>query len=237
MVRLGGYSVRDADNIVRLDSNSAPAGAFIDFADTLGGDTSANLVRLDGLYRFTARHGLGMSWYAFRLRGEQTLDTAISWGGQVYPVNAAVASELEFDVYKLNYQYSLFRNDEVELGALFGLHVMRTSASLEASGISQSLSDSVTAPLPVWGLFASYKFTPRWSAYYNYQFFFINYEDKVQGGLQDFLIGTEYRLLPNFAVGVALNAFGMNLESKKEATTMYLETNWSGAMLYGSAYF
>jgi hypothetical protein len=89
----------------------------------------------------------------------------------------------------------------------------------------------------VFGLYADYNFTPRFSAFYNYQFFFINYEDKVKGGLQDFLIGLEYRLFRNFSLGAAYNRFGMAMEIKKENTTLNLSTNWNSGLLYGALYF
>ena len=237
MARLGGYEIRDSNTLARLDSNRLPAGVYIDFADTLGGETTARVARLDGLYRFNNKHALGFSWYALKFTGHRRLETEIKWGDYVFPIGVTVDSENKFDVRKLNYQYSLYHSGEAELGALVGFHVMRTSMSIEASEIGQSQSESVTAPLPVWGLFASYKFTPRFSIYYNYQFFFINYEDKVKGGLQDFLLGLEYRLFRNFAAGVAYNRFGLSIESRNTDTTLYVDTNWNGGMLYGSLYF
>jgi hypothetical protein len=236
-LRLGGYKIQNADTIARLDSNDAPVGAYIDFRDTLGGDTKATVVRLDGFYRFNERHGLGFAWYDVKFTGSRMLDRDVEWGGQTYPVNTQVDSELKFDVYQLNYRYSLFHNEEAELGALVGLHVMRFSAGISASGISQSQSQAATAPLPVWGLFADYKFTPRFSTYYTYQVFNINYQDKVTGGLQDFLLGLEYRLFRHFALGAAYNRFALHMKSKGDAATLYLDTNWNGGLLYGAVYF
>ena len=239
-LRLGGYNVRNANTIARLDANGAPVGAYIDFHETLGGESNATVVRLDGLYRFNARHGVGFSWYDMKFKGSRAVARDIEWGGQTYPVGAQVDSSLRFDVYKLNYQYSLFHNEEVELGVSLGLHVMRISTGISGTSTTatnQSQSQSVTAPLPVWGLFADYKFTPRFSAYYNYQVFFINYEDKVSGGLQDFLLGLEYRLFRNFALGAAYNRFAMHMKSKGDAATLYLDSSWNGGMLYGAVYF
>jgi len=237
MFRVGGYQVSDADQLVRLDANDLPVGVFIDFAQTLGGQTSAAVGRFDGLYRFNEHHGLGFSWYALRFKGFRDLTTEISWGGDTYPIGTTIDSQINFDVYKINYQYSLVNNSEVELGALAGLHVMDSAISLSATGIGQSGSESVTAPLPVLGLFARYNFTPRFSTYFNYQFFFINYEDTVKGGLQDFLFGLEYRLSKHFAAGLAFNRFNMSLESKEKSTTLYVDTRWRGTMLYGTLYF
>jgi hypothetical protein len=236
-LRLGGYNIRSADTIMRLDAANAPVGAYIDFRDTLGGETRATVFRLDGLYRFNEHHGLGFSWYSIKFTGSRVLDRDIVWGDQTYPISTKVDSEIKFDVYKLNYQYSVYHNDKVELGASFGLHIMKTFAGISASGISQSQNESITAPLPVWGLFADYNFTPRFSVYYNYQFFFIDYEDKVRGGLQDFIFGLEYRVFRNVALGAAYNRFSLNMELKQDKTTLNLNTSWNGGMLYAAVYF
>jgi len=236
-LRLGGYYIKNADTVARLDANNAPVGAYIDFHDTLGGERTATVVRLDGLYRFNERHGLGFAWYDVKLAGSRVLDKEIKWGDQTFPVNAQVDSDLKFEVVKLNYQYSLFHNEKAELGASVGLHVMDISANVSSSGSNQSQGQSVTAPLPVWGLYASYNFTPRFSTYYTYQLFNINYEDKVIGGLQDFLLGLEYRLFRNFALGVAYNRFALHLKIKGDVTTLNLDTNWNSGMLYGAVYF
>ncbi len=236
MLRLGGYQVRNADSILRLDANNLPVGAYIDFHETLGGDTTATVGRLDGLYRFNDKHGIGLSWYTLKFTGSKVLGRDIVWGDQTYHADTLVDSKINFDVYKLNYQYSLFHNEKAELGALFGFHVMRTFVGIN-SDIGQSKKEAITAPMPVFGLFADYNFTPRLSAYYNYQWFFVNYQDKVKGGLQDFLIGLEYRLFRHVSLGAAYNRFSLSLEAKGNAATLNLDTGWNGGMLYGAVYF
>jgi len=237
MLRLSGYQIRDADTIVRLEANNQTGGAFIDFNETLGGESSATVFRLDGLYRFNERHGIGFGWYALKFTGSKVLDKEIDWAGRIYPANTKVDSEIKFGIYKVDYQYSMFHNDKAELGASFGFNIMKISTSVVAQGINQSGSKSVSAPLPVWGLFADYKFTPWFSAFYSYQFFFVNFQDKNKGAIQDFLLGLEYRLFRNIALGAAYNRFGMQLESKGEMATLNFDTNWNGGMLYGAVYF
>ncbi len=236
-LRLGGYNIRSADTIVRLDAANAPIGTYIDFSDTLGGDTKAYVFRLDGLYRFNEHHGLDFSFYRIKFTGSRVLGQDIEWGGETFPISTAVDSEIKFDVYKLNYQYSVYHNDKVELGALFGLHIMKAFVSINASQIGQSEAESITAPLPVFGLFADYNFTPRFSIFYNYQFFFINYQDKIRGALQDFIIGLEYRVIRNIALGAAYNRFNLNAEVKDETKTLNLNTGWNAGMLYAAIYF
>ncbi len=236
-LRLGGYSIQNADTIVRLDAANAPVGTYIDFQNTLGGDTRSTIVRLDGFYRFNDHHALGFAWYNVKFTGSRILDKDITWGDFTYPINTQVDSTIKFDIYKINYQYSLFHNEEAELGVLFGFHVMRTFAGITASGINQSQSQAVTAPLPVWGIFADYKFTPRFSAYYIYQAFFIDYEDKAKGSLLDTLLAFEYRLFSHFALGAAYNRFNVNLDLKGDNARLNINTGWNGGLLYGALYF
>jgi hypothetical protein len=237
MLRLGGYHVQNADAIMRLDMNNLPVGTYIDFHNTLGGETSANVFRMDGLYRFNDNNSLWFSWYALRFAGTRVLDREIKWGDHTFPIYAKVDSELKYDIYKLNYEYSLYHNDKIELAVSAGLHVMRIFAGITENSIGQSQTEAVTAPLPVFGLGVVYNFTPRFNGFFHYQWFFINYQDKVKGGLQDFLIGLEYRVFRNVALGAAYNRFALNVEAKRDATTLYVDANWNGGMLYGALYY
>jgi len=234
-LRLGGYNIRNASNIMRLDSTNGLIGTYIDFEKTLGGDTTATVFRIDGFYRFNDHHSLSFSWYDIHLTGSRVLIQEFVWGGNTYTIGTQVDSELRFDVAKLSYQYSVYHNDKVELGASIGLHVDHRTTGISASGISDAGSQTITAPLL--GLFANYNFTPSFSVYYNYQFFFFSYEDKFTGGLQDFLLGLEYRLFRNVGLGAAFNRFGADLKLVGNDKTLYIDTNWNGGMLYAAVYF
>lgn len=239
MLRMGGYYAQDANTILRLDANNAPIGTSIDFNKTLGGESETTVVRVDSLYRFNDNHGLGLSWYNLNFKGTRVTERDIEWGDDTYPAGFRIDSEIDFDIYKLNYQYSLFHNEKVELGASFGLHIMGSSvgmAGTSTGGFDQASTEAITAPLPVWGLFADYNFTPKFKAFYSYQIFNINYDNKIKGGGQDFLFGLEYRILRNFSLGAAYNRFSLNLEMKMDNSTLTLDTNWNGGMLYGSFY-
>ena len=237
LLRVGGFNVVNADTIVRLDAKDFPVGTYIDFSDTLNGETSATVLRLEALYRFNDRHAIAFSWYSLKFTGSTELGKDIEWNGQIYPLSTHVDSQITFVTYDLDYRYSLFHNEKAELGGSFGLHITKFSASIVAQDINQAAAKAVTAPLPVFGLFARYNFLPRFSIFYNYQFFFINFEDKVKGGLQAFEFGLEYRIIRHFALGFSYNRFGLNLEVNGSKTRFFLDSNWNGGLLYGSVYF
>jgi hypothetical protein len=237
MIRFGGYQVQNASTIARLDSNNLPIGTYVDFENTLGGESRASVLRLDGLYRFNNKHSIGFSWYAMKFTGSRTLSQDIVWNGVTYPIDTHVDSNLRYNVYKLNYQYSLAHTDEVELGVSAGLHIIHASFNITAETINTAEGDSVTAPLPDIGLFGNYKFTPRFSGFFYYQVFAVDYQNKIKGGMQDFLLGLEYRLIRHFAVGAAYNRFNLSADVTGNNQTLHFDTNWNGLMLYGSLYF
>ena len=235
MLRAGGLFLAQINTTLRLDAAHAPIGTSIDFNKTLGGDDQASSARIDSVYRFNDNHAIGLSWYKIRLKGERTLDRDIEWDGVTYPINATVDSFLNEDIYKLNYRYSLYHNQDVELGLSAGFHVTRIGIGLNAASVGAK-NESVTAPLPVFGTFVSYNFTPKFSLMGNYEFFFLNF-DNVGGSLQDLLFGLEYRVLRNLAVGGAFNLYTLQAHYGTDKFDFSLDQTWSGVMGYITFYF
>jgi hypothetical protein len=178
MLRLAGYPIENASTIIRLNTTNHPSGTYVDFSDTLGGNSSATVARVDGRYRFNDRHGIEFAWYDVKFTGSQVLAQDITWGGQVLPASTQADSELEYTVYKLNYQYSLYHDKKVELGGLAGFHVMRPSANITAIGIGQLGKSTTTKPLPVIGLFCGLFVQPAFFHILQLPVFFI----KIQQG-------------------------------------------------------
>ena len=236
-IRLGGFYIKDADSTLREDLANSPGGRYVDFHDTLGGDNKTTVWRLDGIYRFNERHALTFSWYDSKFTGSTVLDQDLVLPRQTFLKGTQIASNLEIDTYKLSYQYSVYHNEKIELAISAGIHKTHVSESITASGTGQYSSSSINAPLPVLGLFLDYKITPRFSAFYNHQVFFVNYNDKIKGELQDLLFGLEYRVFRNVALGAAYNTSSIHLTVQKTAATFYFDANWSGELVYAAVYF
>ena len=235
MLRVGGFLVRNYDTTVRLDSTGAPLGTSIDFADTLGGDVTANVVRVDGYYRFNPKHRLDAAYYRIQRQGSRRLDVNIQWGDQNFAINDVVNSELDTGILKLAYTYSFYHNDDVELGMSFGLHTSILRASLSSSG-GQSQAEGVTAPLPVIGFLMDYHITPRWTTKLSAEYFFFN-AFGVTGLLTDTLLATEYRLNRHLGVGLGLNHYANGLEIEGDKAVLLERSNYRGFLGYLAGYF
>ena len=235
MVRAGGFLVRNYDTTIRLDAKGAPVGTSIDFGDTLGGESSASVARVDAYYRFNPRHRLDLSYYRISRKGSRDLDVTIQWGDEVFAINDVIKSELDTGVLKLGYTYSFYHNDDVELGVSAGLHtsIMRASLS-DSSGESQA--ESITAPLPVFGFLMEYHINPRWTAHLSTQYFAIDVW-KVRGLLSDTLLATEYRFTQHLGAGLGFNHYGTAVELEGDNAVLTERSSFRGFLAYVSAYF
>ncbi|MEW6683500.1 MAG: hypothetical protein AB1451_11360 [Nitrospirota bacterium] len=235
MLRAGGFLVRNYDTTLRLDAVGAPVGTTIDFGDTLGGDSSANVARVDGYYRFNPRHRVDASYYRIQREGVRDLDLTIQWGDESFAVNDVINSEIDTGVVKLGYTYSFYHNDDVELGVSAGFYTSLVRVALSDS-TGQSEAESVTAPLPVFGFLMDYHITPRWTAKVSAQYFFFN-AFNMRGQLTDALIATEYRFTEHFGVGLGINHYANGLELEGDDALLLERSNYRGFLAYLSMYF
>jgi hypothetical protein len=236
MVRGGFFYFSKLRTKASFDLVSAPIGATIDFNRTLGLDSSDFSGRFDARYRFNDYHAIGASWYRFRLSGSRTISKSVDWDGMTYPINAQVDSAFNQDIYELNYRFSFYHNADIEFGALAGFNVQHFDIRLNSTNTNQSSGETLTAPLPVFGAFVNYYFTPRLMLHGQYEFFFLDF-DKASGQLQDFITGLEFRVFKNMAVGGAFDFYTMNANYETSTTLLDIEQTWRAFMMYATIYF
>jgi len=209
MVRGGWAYVFGATANVAVGGPVLGVGTSVDFTNTLGGDTSTDAFRVDGLYRFNDRHAVGFSWYRVGLSGEKSLNQDIQINDQTINAGATTQTGLSFNTYRLLYNYSFYRNDKVELGISPGLYVMKTNFNFAgqgtingASGETTVINEQITLPLPSIGLIANYNITSKLQAQTRFDFFYLSI-GQYTGEMFEFYAGLEYRLFQHFAMGAA----------------------------------
>jgi hypothetical protein len=222
MIRGGWAYVWGADANVSIGGPVLGVGANIDFTNTLGGNSSTDAFRLDGLYRFNDRHAIGLSWYRVGLSGQKTLNQDILIDDQGISANATTQTSLSFNIWRLVYNYSFYHNDKVELGVSPGLYMMQTKFNFSAQGqitsptagtiASTVVSEQLTIPLPSIGLVANYNITPKLQFQSRYDFFYLAVGEYT-GTMFEFYAGLEYRLFQHFAMGAAFDRLSAGLKA------------------------
>jgi hypothetical protein len=214
MIRGGWAYVFGATANVSKGGPLLGIGTNIDLTNTLGVDSSTDAFRLDGLYRFNDRHAVGLSWYRVGLSGDKSLNEQIQINDQTIAAGASTTTSLNFNIWRLLYNYSFYRNDKVELGVSPGLYMMQTKFNFAAQGAitspttgtfsATSVNEQLTLPLPSIGLVANFNITPKLQFQSRYDFFYLTVNNYT-GSMFEFYAGLEYRLMKHFAMGAAFD--------------------------------
>ena len=76
----------------------------------------------------------GCPGIGLRLSGEKSLNQDILINDQTISAGATTQTGLSFNIYRLLYNYSFYRNDKVELAVSPGLYMMKTNFNFAGQG-------------------------------------------------------------------------------------------------------
>ncbi|MDH5221116.1 MAG: hypothetical protein OEW94_07780 [Betaproteobacteria bacterium] len=232
---LGAYFVSRTNGTIRLDrtvGGIVTIGTSIDWERDLGGETSMTVPRLDGYFRFAPKHRMDFSWYKIDRGGLIVSQRGLDFGDVTFPPGSTLDSELNTETLKATYTYSFYRAPEIETSLSVGLHVTRMDASVRSSGGGLAESNSVTAPLPVFGFRLDYAFTPKWWMRSKYELFFLDSADEYQGALSDFTIAVEHHTFKHVGFGFGLNRSSLDIEVQDPDQRGAFSSVLNGLMLY-----
>lgn len=249
-LNIGSMLVTNFETEVQYSNSNIPIGIVINTKDQLGMESDNAAFYLSGYYRFNHKHALGFSYYDIKSNGNILhLSKDIPWGNNTIKAGAKVDSYFNMGVYKLNYLYSFYHNDDIELQLSAGLHVTRVRTGLHAFGSIQdsngtistaedyASNTSTTLPLPVVGFNGRYEIlTQKLSVLYSSEFFVLKIGDYKGSFIQNSL-GVEYRFMQNLAAGLAFNASEIYIETTKDDNKLKIQNNLGGFLLNLSYYY
>ena len=208
------------------------------------GRMDASRMRVEGQWRFADRHKIRAVAFDLSRERAKILDESIEWGGETYPVNAAVRSEFSFAIVEVQYEYAFVRGENYELGASIGFHYTTLDASLEALAASSSgvltedLNDAATlnAPLPVIGV------SGVWSLSHDFWLdaaahFFALSIDEYDGHLRSYRASLTWQPRSWFGIGVGYHLFSVDLAVENDGLDGALDWRYGGPMIFYRASF
>lgn len=240
-LRLGGYLLADQDTDVKVSKRGL--GATINLQDLFEMETTTQVFRLDGHYRFTPKQAVEFSWYSINNSSHSEENIDFEWGDQNISATGALGTYFNTDIYKINYLYSFYHTEKVELGLSAGLHITTIDIGFTGNYTSDGTVDNsgedvkVTAPLPVVGFQLNYNISPELSIKYAVDYFFITFDGST-GTLSDALLSVDYRITRYFGVGIGFNSTRMRLEANiKNDTKLNIQHDVAGGLIYGTLNF
>jgi len=237
-ISFGAMHVVNFETEMQIAPKSLPVGVRINTQDQLKMKNDTNVFRLDGHYRFNDTHSIEFSYFSVNSHGETT--DSIDWDGNV-SISGNIASYFNMDVYRLNYAYSFYHNDKVELALTIGLHVTAVELGLSAYGTIDGVADSsykndtsVTLPLPVIGFKGEYTIINK-KLFLNYRadYFYLSF-DNYKGAIITTALNVEYHFLDNFGMGIGYNVNHVHAQEDGDDSKVDILNNLSGVVVYFS---
>lgn len=239
-IRFAGFIPFTQEGTLQMRENGL--GASLDLNDALHLKPETQVFRLDGYYRFNPKHRIDYTYYSLKSDGTASNKNAIDIGDETLAANASLDSELNIDILKLNYTYSFYHKDKVELGLSAGIHTTQFKTKIEAEGtlVGQSSETTatrteanITAPLPVIGWRLHYDVIKDLQVTFSYDLFAISIED-FKGSYLDSQLILDYKVYDEFGIGAGLNRTAYNLSATDGGTKVKFNRALLGGMLFVS---
>ena len=237
-VNIGTMLITNFSTQMQISPHRSPISILIDTKENLGIDYQTGVFRIDGEYRFTQTHSIDFSYYSVKSDGSKSVQKEFTWGDTTIGSGAAVQAYFNMDIYKVNYGYSFYHNDKVELMLTAGLHITTVALGLAATGNVRdengtlvagiySESTSGTLPLPVFGFKGEYSISKNLFANYRSEYFALKF-DKYKGSYISNTISFEYKFATHYGFGFGYNANRLYVEGKGENANFEVENTLSG---------
>ena len=233
-VSVGVMHVVNFETEMQVAPKNAPIGVRINTQDQLKMKNDTNVFRLDGYYRFNEEDSIDFSYYSVNSDG--VTGESIEWDGDSI-VSADLHSVFNMDIYKINYAYSFYHNEKVELALTAGLHITATELGIWAYGTVNGVADSYydsrmsyTIPLPVVGFKGEYRINKEMFVNYRVDYLYLEY-DGWKGALVTSFLNFEYRFMDNYGVGLGYNTNRIKIEGKDSNLRYDVSNVLSGVVL------
>ena len=235
-IRAGAYIIDNADTSVAV-FNDVGIGGGINFTDTLGGEDSDTVPRLDVLYRFNKKHAIDFSVFSIDRQGSTTLTVDLDIGNETFFASETLNSDIKYTLYRIGYNYSFYHSDKVELRLTAGLNITDYELKFEVVNGGRLEKADVSVPLPLFGLRMGYAITPKWYVNYVAETFFIEIEDAFKGSLFSYELNTEYRLFKHFSLGAGFARIGIDADIDDDDWKGRITDSYRGFTAFGKFYF
>lgn len=201
----------------------------VDFESDLNLSEREVLPSVEIRYKFYDRHNFYLSWRELHRQSTYTYVSKpfeFSFDDELHTIQggARVTTTFNVDIARLGYGYSFYQNNNWDVIGSFGVHLMFFELGLSGDvalcldkecdpdtylSSSGSTFESVTAPLPDFGLTTVYNINDNWSIRAQAQYFYLSIGE-YSGELIDFSIAADYKITDSFSAVLSYEYYEIN---------------------------
>jgi opacity protein-like surface antigen len=226
-----GTIITQSGTTLRLDGPNRRGIEFgLEGATGLQRDRSSVLAA--GSWRFAPNHRVGFQSFSTRRHAQRVTDQDLVLKDQTIPAGTTLDTNANTDFLIVNYQYSLIRDDRVELSAMAGFYGARFKFGFNSSTPPRDISSNTTAPLPMVGLSLDTFITPRWTVSTFFEGLYLKVGD-VKGSVAYLGLSTDYMLTRHLGLGLGISSVKVGIDATKNDFTGSAE--WRTTSFFGYA--
>jgi hypothetical protein len=203
-------------------SQKRSLGADLDLGASPGESLDVSESQTTGLlnfrWRFTKNWSFQGTYWATDSDSEKILTEDFEGLGEVFLAGSFITSGIDTSITRLFWGRSFFRKPSTDWGVGLGLHVLDIDAVVAGQidtvgGGTEFHTEraSVTAPLPNLGIWYMYSWSPKWVVSTRLDWLDLTVEE-FSGSMYDLSVGVNYQMSDHFGIGLAVNAFRLNVE-------------------------
>jgi hypothetical protein len=231
---LGAFSPQKQFKI-RVDGSSP--SEEIDFDEVLGFDDSEITGAMSFRWRFGEKWSITGQHWAVDSQGGAVLIEDVEWNDIVFKEGTFANAGLKTTVTRVFFGRTFKTGPNYEFGLGAGLHWMEWNAFIEGEVIVnedttefQRGAVDAAVPLPNFGGWYMYSWSPKWIATAGVDWLSVSFGD-YSGGLWNARAGINYQAFKHIGIGLSYNNFTLDVDVDKSDWHGRLETRQQGPRL------
>ena len=218
------------DTDIRVDPAGSDGGTSISLEGDLKFDSSDNVFRFGGFWRFAKRHRLFVDFYDIERSTRTQIQGDLIIDDDVFPVDTVLSAEFNTNIIPIYYEYSLIQSERTEIGIGLGVHWLDLEFAIAATNSDLAEFADASGPLPMLGASFDHFLSDQWVLTGSLYALSANVND-IDGDIISARIGVEYLFSDQFSAGLAYDYFDLDVELNKSDWDGQLGYQYDGAAL------